>query len=458
MTLVVVKKLELGKTEEAKAMEKEYNVFHDKAAQSIKTELDLTHLGIKSMSSSPAKTHQGNQLLTKISLKWQNMLNVTKNEDICSQRIIYIQSLYQKYFLAKYVYINIDDKSLESDPEFIDIFNYALLNYTKLDLFNDFQHIKDKCLKNSQDWKKFRHCLNDGFGVNICCDALFSKFREQRHSRLEKDTKHKYLGSLDKKQIHVLEIVSRIHIALNHEDHEIENDQEESEAMERRIIQRRKERVNENAVDSDKLSKFINEIESKDREKNKNGTRGSIDDLYGILISHGMSDTDATSFMEELLANAYDTDAAIDDIAEDEDICNVYDQSNLYPLLGSDKFIAKQIKKHFMLKQNDDDEIPLFKFGDENFMHWSSFKWNKRYIKTPKYKSLKEETLKNKIHCIDIELWQEMVESAYLFSQTNRAKELKADEIGNENANYEMPAGFPLSASQHFHSLQILSF
>ena len=65
---------------------------------------------------------------------------------------------------------------------------------------------------------------------------------------------------------------------------------------------------------------------------------------------------------------------------------------------------------------------------------------------------MKEETLKNKIHCIDIELWQETMESAYLYSQSNKGRSIKANDIGNDNAYYETPAGLPLSAS-HLMSL-----
>ena len=102
-------------------------------------------------------------------------------------------------------------------------------------------------------------------------------------------------------------------------------------------------------------------------------------------------------------------------MADDEDTCNLYEQSNLYPLLMSNKFITKQIRKHFNIKGNDDDVIPRFRFGGQRFAHWSFFSFQKRYIKSPKYPSLKQETLNNKIHCIDLKLWQETIESAYLY-------------------------------------------
>ena len=114
-------------------MEMEYNTFYNDILQSIVVDLDLHHLEVKPAISDPNKPDNNHQLLNVISLKWQNLVNTSKDADIdtClqSQRIIYIQSLYRQYFLTKHVYNDVEEhNSNEDNPEFIDIFNNALID------------------------------------------------------------------------------------------------------------------------------------------------------------------------------------------------------------------------------------------------------------------------------------------------------------------------------------------
>ena len=71
-----------------------------------------------------------------------------------------------------------------------------------------------------------------------------------------------------------------------------------------------------------------------------------------------------------------------------------------------------------------------------------------------KYESLKEETLKNNICCMNIKLWNELLTTAYLYAKTMRAKSIVAGNRGNTNNMYEIPVGLGLTAS-HLLSMMI---
>ena len=59
-------------------MEMEFNAFYDETLPLIRNKLDLHHLGVKPvLPNSNGGNHENHQLLTTISLKWQNMANLS---------------------------------------------------------------------------------------------------------------------------------------------------------------------------------------------------------------------------------------------------------------------------------------------------------------------------------------------------------------------------------------------
>ena len=115
-------------------------------------------------------------------------------------------------------------------------------------------------------------------------------------------------------------------------------------------------------------SKFVNEVQSqKSAEKVKVKRMG---DLAVSLRQNGLSDDDCTRFMDWLFAQKYDSETIIDDLVDEtSDPFNLYPQSNLFPMIGRNLFLAKMIKKHVGAERNDDDKLPLFGFGRDRLYH-----------------------------------------------------------------------------------------
>ena len=90
--------------------------------------------------------------------------------------------------------------------------------------------------------------------------------------------------------------------------------------------------------------------------------------------------------------------------------------------------------------------MPSFIFGNviSNNLY---YKDDPYYIPSSSFPSLKSESLNNNIYCIDINIWQQLVEKATSYTKTNYVKNIKAKDYSMENKKDEIPVGSPISIS-----------
>eukprot|EP01084_Bolivina_argentea_P243476 408155_1 len=65
----------------------------------------------------------------------------------------------------------------------------------------------------------------------------------------------------------------------------------------------------------------------------------------------------------------------------------------------------------------------------------------------PKYSTLKIECLNNKIYAMNINTFYKFINKAYIYTQTNKAKKMKAADRGLVNSWFEIPAGLQITIS-----------
>merc|ERR1712228_529509 len=125
----------------------------------------------------------------------------------------------------------------------------------------------------------------------------------------------------------------------------------------------------------EKNNKFVQEMESEQITENddKKEEKGSMDDLFQMLITKGMNKEKTDKFIKYLTANEYDSDSIIFDI-ENQEIMNDLSQCNIFSLLDQNKYFIKMIRHNFKIKGNDDDKVPVFSFGEDRiFYSWQYF-------------------------------------------------------------------------------------
>ena len=96
---------------------------------------------------------------------------------------------------------------------------------------------------------------------------------------------------------------------------------------------------------------------------------------------------------------------------------------------------------------NDYDPMPIFKLGEDFFYSTKAFSSESSYIPQSKYQSLKQESLHDKIYQMDINIWQETLQNAILYSSTHKAKSMTASDEFATNNDYEVPPGLSFCVS-----------
>ena len=187
--------------------------------------------------------------------------------------------------------------------------------------------------------------------------------------------------------------------------------------------------------------------------------RPSIDGIIDILTSKcNVPYSKALFIIKELQANEYDSDSLYNDIHDEQDKFNRYQQSNLFTqptLLNHNSMQMKKIRQYFNIKGHDDDQLTPFTFGQDRFYYWDHYKGWENYQGRPRYKSLKDETLNNKIHVMQKETWNIVLNKAYMYTHCNEGKSIEAKDYKGLNTFYEIPAFTPMSMS---HMMVILMY
>eukprot|EP01083_Nonionella_stella_P138878 422738_1 len=78
--------------------------------------------------------------------------------------------------------------------------------------------------------------------------------------------------------------------------------------------------------------------------------------------------------------------------------------------------------------------------------HWTYFEGDSRHI-SPKYASLKDETLNNNIHHIALETFNCFLDKAFIHASSTTGRRLKAMNQNAENNKHEIPVNLPMTVS-----------
>ena len=188
--------------------------------------------------------------------------------------------------------------------------------------------------------------------------------------------------------------------------------------------------------------KFINEIddnETADSKQAQDHKSKRMDELSAMLQQlrgrRGVmiSKMECRHFANVLNDEMYDSDAVVGDLCDEEgDPCNLYEDSNLYPLLRRNPFLAKMTRKHLGAKGNDDDYLAPFTFGTHRLKHWSRFKGQATFVRA-KYANLKEECLQNSIYPMAMASFHRMVLTAFTYRETKKGRSIRAINAGPDN-------------------------
>ena len=434
-----------------------YKVMYQDLTEKIRQNVDQRQLGLDvdlPVFDDEQGPCQGSniKLFTGITLKWSAQCLGVGSDDLaldCTdsdkcramKRIVFIMDLFGKHFLKHYR-LGMDSKDGEGDTNFIKIFTHCLSDYDVIALLNDLEHIRDH-----NDSIPSMHCQH-GTNSEQCFGETMRQYRGNDSDESMDGALKEYLDRLSLNERTVLNTCSRIHSFIYHEDHFEEtvedNEKEGSMHKSRPITARLKKGMS---------SKFVNEINER---KSENVESKRMDTLFTDLERNGFSTWKRGAFMAELCAQQYDSDAIVDDLVDEEnDPFNHYKDSNLFPLIQHNPFLAKNIKKHFNIKGNDDDELSPFSFGKNRLYHWkgnTSYRFENRpgYVGSPRHGSLKEECLNNTIHQMTMREFSEMLNSAFMFRQCDKGRSFKAKYHGGDNDRYEVRAASPLSVSYIF--------
>merc|ERR1719242_2139067 len=169
----------------------------------------------------------------------------------------------------------------------------------------------------------------------------------------------------------------------------------------------------------------MNEKESEKKEDRR------MEELGESLKANGISDVQWNQFERVLITECYDSEAILNDLDDgDDDPFNLYSESNLFPIIQRNLFFAKIIKKHFGSKHVDDHKVPSFSFGKERLYHTDRYKDRPGYIGSPKYGSLKEECLQNRIYPMKMKQFAVFMFEAVIYRNSRKGRTLKAGDLG----------------------------
>ena len=444
-----------GSEKRVKQMKDEYHSSYESIMETLRVNRDHKQLGLDKalhiFDDQQSPIQGGNaKLLTEISVKWNAMeygLNVndftTKctESDECrfSRRILFVMDLFDEHFL-KHFCRGTDTMDDDGNNNFIDIFTHCLSDYNGIALLNDLEHIRDH--EGSVPSMDCEYGNNGG----DCIGETMRQYRGSESDDVAKGMFEEYMDGLNLSERNLVKTASRIHSFICHEEHREESEMDIDSA-------------NTSAVDSKQTvtagrnkemnNKFVNEIASHESEEKIEAKR--MDDLPVRLQKNGLSDPECAQFMNELLEQEYDSDAIVDDLVDYEnDPFNLYDDTNLFPLLLSNLFLAKTIRNHFGSGGNDNDPLPSFSFGKQRLYQWKYFEDHVGYVKCPRYGSLKEECLKNRIYSMTMRQFSEMLYSAYTLRESAKGRAFKAGDRALFNIRHEVPIDCPLSVCYIF--------
>eukprot|EP01083_Nonionella_stella_P010182 29098_1 len=431
-------------------LESEFVTFYESQLGSLAKEIDLKELELKGQMI-PNTTRTTNVSLKRIAIEWhalmtENEVKEPEFEDACRgnlldcpvrKRVQFIMELYKAYFLVKYAY----KKEKHLDVEFVDVFMHSLDGYDVITLINDAQHCELYHL-NDDTLSDCHIAATEEYDAYVCCKALLKKARDANFAVKITDSFSVYANRIHFRELNIIEIASSLHQMINHEAH-----RNEKPIHYNYKIRPLKWRANRT---ESKYNKFMNEMieEKKDKTHTKqNEQRASMDQIYDNLQKHGASGTQCMDFWNEIQINEYDSESIVIDIMDTDNKYNDYIQSNLYhSALNQDKYFMKVLKKHFGQKMNDDDKINRFDLGQYMLKHWTYFEGDSRHI-SPKYASLKDETLNNNIHHIALETFNCFLDKAFIHASSTTGRRLKAMNQNAENNKHEIPVNLPMTVS-----------
>ena len=361
------------------------------------------------------------------------------------KRIVFIMNIFDNHFMARFV--GGHDAKSDDNADFIDIFMKYLSDYNGVALLNDLEHIRDH--KGTIPSMECQYAHDNG----ECIGEMMRQYRDSHANDTGDNALEEYMNGLRLRERNVLETMAKIHSFICHEKHD-EKNQDEADGDEQvqqskdPAVGRRKEELN---------SKFVNEMQSVAISKDTEAKR--MEDLGEELKSSGLSDDRCFRLMNELRAQSYDSDAIVLDLVDEEnDPFNLYHDSNLFPIINSNPFFAKVTKKHFgaqhnelrIAQHNDDDPLPIFKFGSKQLFHWQYFKDRPGFVGSPNFGSLKEECLNNEICAMTLQQFSTFLLSAFTLQQTTKGRQLTANYRYDDNEIYEVIRDSPLSVSHIF--------
>ena len=441
-----------------------FDVMYSGILEKLQWKLDQRHLGLERKQFVFGDTKREvigkeSALFTKIAMRWSAMeLGITENESMMEpkdlsdcrpmKRIKFVMDLFDRYILKRY-FCDKNGGKKSDDIDYMEIVMQCLSDYDGIALLNDFEYIRD----HKQGIDQQIECEHNDVDGGECIGGMMRKYRESERKENDEDNESddisnrfkQFVDSLGLLERHLLETSTKIHSYLCHRVHDVNDDQkgDDGGAIQGPEVQQSKSRTDELS------SKFVNEIQSEEKSEKVQAKR--MEDLAITLGANGFSDDECNRLMELLFAQHYDSETIIDDLVDEEgDVSNLYPQSNLFPMLRYNLFLAKIAKKHFGAKRNDDDIQPQFTFGVEKLYHHHHCRNRRGYVGTPKYRSLKEECLQNTIHSMTIQQFARIMFSAFMYRQSTNGRKLKANDLGAGNQMCEVPVNIPLSVSHIF--------
>ena len=439
-----------------------FNAVYDEMVEKLQLNLDENHLALQReqfiFGNTKSKINgKQSAVFTEIALKWnatefgikqnESMIKCTDLNDCRSmKRIEFVMDLFDRYILNRY-FCDENDWIKTGDIDYIEIVMQCLSDYDGIALLNDFDHIRG----HNESIDQQIECEHNDVDGGECIGGMMRKYRDSERRENDDDNESddipngfkQYVDGPSLRERHLLETSIKIHSFLCHEEHDENDDEKEVDAL--------KLKANKFQSDSrtaELSSKFVNEVQSEEKLKKVDGKR--MEDLAVSLRANGFPDDECNRLMEMLLAQHYDSETIIDDLVDEEnDAFNLYPQSNLFPMLRHNLFLAKITKKHFGAKRNDEDSLPPFTFGMSRLFHWKHFEDRLGFV-VPKYRSLKEECLQNSIHSMSMELFAGILFNAFMYQQSTRGRGFRASDLIDPNKQYEIPPNSPLSVSHIF--------
>ena len=458
---------DFGSIELCEGIKEKFNTMRSTYLRQMQQELDQRHLGLTRDLfdvDDDEKTVE-EETVQKITLKWNALglgVGVSDfavdcgdiNDCRTMKRIVFVMDLFNEYFVHKFVGKKNHSKIIE-DINYIQILTDGLRDYNGVALVDDFEHIRGH--KFSADpGIKCQYAADVG---GKCIGEMMREYRAKERGRsLEdngsgdlQDEFQKLVIGLDLRERHLLETSTKIHSYLFHEVHDEKGaDLEDEEKGVNGDASAVLSKWQHTGRDAEELkSKFVNEVRSEETVEKVEAKR--MEDLAEALTRNGLSDVDCARLMNELKSQCYDSETIIDDLVNEEgDPFNLYPDTNLFPMLCCNLYLAKITRKHFGTRSNDDDKLPPFTFGMTYLKYWKNNKNEPGYVGSPNYDSLKEECLQNKIHPMSKEQFSRMLYKAFILLQSAKARALFAEDSYGTTTNKEIPAHSPLSVSHIF--------